>query len=115
MQCYICGGEMSQVKKDVKTTWKGITNVFPGMKAWLCLSCGEEAYEPDDVQLMQELIRGSCMICVLCGAVGTGFLVAHGKAVCPDCFTLLYVQSAERLSRIQEGLWLGADRLAGAS
>lgn len=59
MQCYICDGEMQKVKKDVETTWKGRTIVFRGMDAWVCPSCGEEAYEPDDVCLMQGLIQGT--------------------------------------------------------
>ncbi|TDA68587.1 MAG: helix-turn-helix domain-containing protein [Clostridia bacterium] len=59
MQCYICDGEMEKVKKDVETTWKGRTIVFRGMDAWVCSSCGEEAYEPDDVRLMQGLIQGT--------------------------------------------------------
>lgn len=59
MRCYICDGEMQRVKKDVETTWKGRTIVFRGMDAWVCSSCGEEAYEPDDVRLMQGLIQGT--------------------------------------------------------
>lgn len=59
MQCYICGGEMKKIKKDVDATWKGRTITFRGMDAWVCNSCGEEAYEPDDVRLMQGLIRGT--------------------------------------------------------
>lgn len=59
MQCYICGGEMKKIKKDVDATWKGRTITFRGMNAWVCSSCGEEAYEPDDVRLMQGLIRGT--------------------------------------------------------
>lgn len=59
MQCYICDGEMQKVKKDMETTWKGRTIVFRGMDAWVCPSCGEEAYEPDDVRLMQGLIQGT--------------------------------------------------------
>lgn len=59
MECYICGGEMKKIKKDVDATWKGRTITFRGMNAWVCGSCGEEAYEPDDVRLMQGLIRGT--------------------------------------------------------
>ncbi|AFV10502.1 excisionase-like protein [Thermacetogenium phaeum DSM 12270] len=59
MECYICGGEMKKNKKDVDATWKGRTITFRGMNAWVCSSCGEEAYEPDDVRLMQGLIRGT--------------------------------------------------------
>lgn len=59
MRCYICGGEMKRVKKDVETTWKGRTILFRGMDVWVCGSCGEEAYEPDDVRLMQGLIQGT--------------------------------------------------------
>jgi excisionase family DNA binding protein len=29
------------------------------MNVWSCEACGEEAYEPDDVMLMQELIKGT--------------------------------------------------------
>ncbi len=59
MQCYICHNEMSKVKKDVEATCKGRTVVFKGMDAWVCGNCGEEAYEPDDVRLMQGLIQGT--------------------------------------------------------
>ncbi|MEW6448744.1 MAG: helix-turn-helix domain-containing protein [Bacillota bacterium] len=59
MRCYICDGEMKRVKKDLETTWKGRTILFRGMDVWVCGSCGEEAYEPDDVRLMQGLIQGT--------------------------------------------------------
>ena len=59
MKCYVCGGEMKRKKKDVEANWKGRQVVFRGMKPWVCQSCGEEVYEPDDVRLMQSLIRGT--------------------------------------------------------
>ncbi|MBE3573478.1 MAG: helix-turn-helix domain-containing protein [Moorella humiferrea] len=59
MQCYICGGEMKKIKKDVEATWKGRTIIFRGMDAWVCEACGEQAYEPEDVRLMQGLIQGT--------------------------------------------------------
>lgn len=59
MRCYVCGGEMKRVKKDVETTWKGRTILFRGMDVWACGSCGEDAYEPDDVRLMQGLVQGT--------------------------------------------------------
>lgn len=59
MQCYICDGEMSKVQKDVETTWKGKTVVFKGLSVYACQSCGEEAYEPDDVKAMQYFIEGT--------------------------------------------------------
>ncbi|MGQ9498433.1 MAG: helix-turn-helix domain-containing protein [Desulfotomaculales bacterium] len=58
MRCYICDGEMRNVKKDVETTWKGRTILFRGIDVWVCGSRGEEAYEPDDVRLMQGLVQG---------------------------------------------------------
>lgn len=48
---------MGRVKKDVHAGWKGERFVFPNIKAWLCQSCGEEAYEPDDVDWMQRCMR----------------------------------------------------------
>ena len=59
MKCYVCGGEMRRTKKDVEANWKGRQVVFRGMEPWVCQSCGEEVYEPDDVRLMQSLIRGT--------------------------------------------------------
>jgi len=59
MQCYVCDGEMSKVQKDVETTWKGKTVVFKGLSVYVCHSCGEEAYEPDDVKAMQYFIEGA--------------------------------------------------------
>ena len=58
MRCYICDGEVKKVKKDVEATWKGRTIRFRGIDVWVCGSCGEEAYEPDDVRLMQGLVQG---------------------------------------------------------
>ncbi|KKM11128.1 hypothetical protein SY88_10170 [Clostridiales bacterium PH28_bin88] len=55
----MCGGEMQKIKKDVEATWKGRTIVFRGMDAWVCEACGEQAYEPEDVRLMQGLIQGT--------------------------------------------------------
>jgi len=59
MQCYICGAEMERVKKDVDATWMGRNITFRGLDVWYCAACGEEAYEPDDVRLMQGLIKGT--------------------------------------------------------
>jgi excisionase family DNA binding protein/YgiT-type zinc finger domain-containing protein len=59
MQCYICDGNMTKVQKDVETTWKGKTVVFKGINVYACESCGEEAYEPDDVRAMQYFIEGT--------------------------------------------------------
>lgn len=59
MECYICSGKMEKMKKDVEATWKGRTIVFRGVEAWVCKECGEEAYEPDDVRMMQALIQGA--------------------------------------------------------
>ena len=59
MQCYICNGNMTKVQKDVETTWKGKTVVFKGINVYVCESCGEEAYEPDDVKAMQYFIEGT--------------------------------------------------------
>ena len=59
MQCYVCDGNMTQVQKDVETTWKGKTVVFKGINVYVCNSCGEEAYEPDDVKAMQYFIEGA--------------------------------------------------------
>ena len=59
MKCYICGGNMKQTPKDVEGNWKGRTVVFKGLTPWVCENCGEEAYEPADVDVMQSLIRGT--------------------------------------------------------
>jgi excisionase family DNA binding protein/YgiT-type zinc finger domain-containing protein len=59
MICYLCSGTMKQVKKDVESNWKGRTVVFKGLEPWVCENCGEEAYEPVDVDIMQSLIRGT--------------------------------------------------------
>lgn len=59
MQCYVCDGVMTKVQKDVETTWKGKTVVFKGIGVFVCESCGEEAYEPDDVKAMQYFIEGA--------------------------------------------------------
>lgn len=48
---------MKQVKKDVEGNWKGKTMIFKDFTPWVCESCGEEAYEPADVELMQTKIR----------------------------------------------------------
>jgi excisionase family DNA binding protein/YgiT-type zinc finger domain-containing protein len=59
MKCYICGGNMKQTPKDVEGNWKGRTVAFKGLTPWVCEKCGEEAYEPADVDVMQSLIRGT--------------------------------------------------------
>lgn len=59
MKCYVCDGNMNKTQKDVETTWKGKTVVFKGMNAYVCESCGEEAYDPDDVKAMQYFIEGA--------------------------------------------------------
>ncbi|HUW63286.1 MAG TPA: helix-turn-helix domain-containing protein, partial [Spirochaetia bacterium] len=53
----ICDDNMERVRKDVDTTWKGRTVTFRGLEVWVCSGCGEEAYEPDDVRMMQEFIQ----------------------------------------------------------
>lgn len=62
MKCYVCGGQMKRTKKDVEANWKGRQVVFRGMEPWVCQSCGEEAYEPDDVRLMQTLMSATMSI-----------------------------------------------------
>lgn len=62
MKCYVCGGEMKRIKKDIEANWKGRQVVFRGMEPWVCQSCGEEVYEPDDVRLMQTLMRGTMSV-----------------------------------------------------
>lgn len=59
MQCYICDGVMTKVQKDVETAWKGKTVVFKGLNVYVCDTCDEEAYEPDDVKAMQYFIEGA--------------------------------------------------------
>jgi excisionase family DNA binding protein/YgiT-type zinc finger domain-containing protein len=59
MECYACGGEMKKVHKDIETNWKGRTVVFRGLEAWVCETCGEQAYEANDARLMQNLIRAT--------------------------------------------------------
>jgi excisionase family DNA binding protein/YgiT-type zinc finger domain-containing protein len=59
MQCYICGAEMKKIKKDVDSTWKGRQITFRDMNVWFCEACGEDAYEPNDVRLMHDLIKGT--------------------------------------------------------
>jgi excisionase family DNA binding protein/YgiT-type zinc finger domain-containing protein len=59
MKCYICGGNMKQTPKDVEGNWKGKTVIFKGLTPWICENCGEEAYEPADVDVMQSLIRAT--------------------------------------------------------
>ncbi|MEW6107190.1 MAG: helix-turn-helix domain-containing protein [Bacillota bacterium] len=62
MKCYVCGGEMDRTKKDIEANWKGRQVIFRGMEPWVCQSCGEEVYEPDDVRLMQTLMRGTMSV-----------------------------------------------------
>jgi YgiT-type zinc finger domain-containing protein len=59
MKCYICGGAMKQTPKDVEGNWKGRTMVFKGIAPWVCENCGEKAYDPADVDVMQSFIRGA--------------------------------------------------------
>jgi excisionase family DNA binding protein/YgiT-type zinc finger domain-containing protein len=50
---------MTKVQKDVETAWKGKTVVFKGINVYVCDTCDEEAYEPDDVKAMQYFIEGA--------------------------------------------------------
>ncbi len=59
MECYACGGQMKKVHKDIEANWKGRTVIFRGLEAWVCQTCGEQAYEADDARLMQNLIRAT--------------------------------------------------------
>lgn len=58
MKCYVCGGEMQKAQQDIEANWKGRQLVFRGLEVWVCGNCGEQAYEPDDVRLMQSIMRG---------------------------------------------------------
>ena len=58
MKCYVCGGEMRKAKRDIEANWKGRQLVFRGLEAWVCGNCGEQAYDPEDVGLMQNVMRG---------------------------------------------------------
>ena len=59
MKCYICSGNMKQTSKQVEGNWKGRTVIFKGLAPWVCEKCGEEAYEPADVDVTQSLIQGT--------------------------------------------------------
>ena len=59
MECYACGGQMEKTRKDIEANWKGRRVVFRGLEAWVCKTCGEQAYEADDARLMQNLIRAT--------------------------------------------------------
>ena len=59
MKCYVCNGDMIKIQKDVENTWKNKTVIFRGLSVLTCQSCGEEAYEPDDVKAMQYFIEGA--------------------------------------------------------
>lgn len=58
MRCYICNGKMKKTLKDLDANWKGRHVTFRGLSAWVCQACNEETYEPDDVRLMQGLMKG---------------------------------------------------------
>lgn len=59
MQCYLCHGEMHNIKKDIEANWKGHEVIVRGLSAWVCQQCNEEVYDPADVRLMQGLVRGA--------------------------------------------------------
>ena len=50
---------MEKIRKDIEANWKGRRVVFRGLEAWVCKTCGEQAYEADDARLMQNLIRAT--------------------------------------------------------
>jgi YgiT-type zinc finger domain-containing protein len=47
--------ECCAIEKDIEANWKGRTVIFRGLEAWVCQTCGEQAYEADDARLMQDL------------------------------------------------------------
>jgi excisionase family DNA binding protein/YgiT-type zinc finger domain-containing protein len=57
MKCYVCGGNMNKTAQDIRAIWRSRPVVFQGLEAWVCVDCGEQAYDPDTARLMQALMR----------------------------------------------------------
>lgn len=53
--CYNCGHIMQETPSDITAGWGEYEFKIKGIKVLKCTECGETAYRPEDVKMMQEL------------------------------------------------------------
>ena len=54
-KCPICGGETKEDVVEVQENIKGKFYIIKGVKAEVCVQCGERMYSIDDMRRMEEI------------------------------------------------------------
>lgn len=59
--CTFCGGLTEEREIDVTKNWKGRKVTFHGIKALVCIECGEGSFAPGDVKLMETVMESEAL------------------------------------------------------
>ena len=57
MRCMYCRGEMERGKAPLHMDRKGIHVTLDEVPAWVCRQCGEPAFDADEVDSVQAIVR----------------------------------------------------------
>ncbi len=58
MECYYCKGEMKPGETSYSVSRDDYHLLISNLPAHICKQCGEPYFEPEEVDLIQDLIRG---------------------------------------------------------
>jgi YgiT-type zinc finger domain-containing protein len=57
MECFYCKGKMKKGKTSYVVNRRGYHLVLDQVPAFICGQCGEPYFEPEGVELVQQMIR----------------------------------------------------------
>ena len=58
MKCFFCNSEMEYIVTSIETGWGEYDVTINGVKAHLCKKCDHEVYDPDEVNMIQNISQG---------------------------------------------------------
>lgn len=58
MKCALCNGETQPVTTSIETEWGQYRITIHGVKAQRCMSCGEQYFDDNEVDIIQSISAG---------------------------------------------------------
>jgi len=58
VKCYICGTDMEEKITSTTAGWGTYKLIIDGTKAYVCPECGEVVYDPNEVNMIQNISKG---------------------------------------------------------
>lgn len=58
MECFFCGKDMEVKTTSLETGWGKYELVIKGVKAFVCSTCGNIVYSPDEIKMIQDISQG---------------------------------------------------------